>query len=347
MTDLADLVHHTADRLTAQKHVGVVVAAVAGDRVEIRGAGRLGGGSKACPEADTLFEIGSVTKTFTSLALARMAVAGSTALDEPLADVLPPWSRVPTRDGQYISLEHLATHTSGLPRLPKGMLLPALLRPNAPDPYAACTAEKLLKGLAETKLGSVPGQRFRYSNLGGGLLGLALAERSGLEYAELIGREILEPLGMADTVVDVDAERAGRWAAGHGKNRKPVAPWNLADLVGAGGLRSTARDMAVFVQAQLDPGSGELADAMRLARDVEFRNSAFQRTHMGWISTGRHGKDYRQYWHNGGTGGFRSFVGCTPDAGVGVVLLSNTARSLDRPGLGLLAALEDRQAVAA
>ncbi|MGW0663955.1 serine hydrolase domain-containing protein [Streptodolium elevatio] len=340
MTDLARFAQDTADKLTAQKNVGVVVAALSGDDVAYAGAGRTGGGGSA-PGAETLFEIGSVTKVFTSLLLARLAVAETAHLDEPLADLLPPWSQVPSRDGRHITLEHLATHTSGLPRLPKGMLIRALLRPNTPDPYVDCTAEVLLRGLAETKLGAIPGKRFRYSNLGGGLLGLALAERSGIGYEALVEREIGTPLGLADTLADLDSRREARMAQGHNKRGKAVPPWHMADLVGAGGLRSTAADLVTFVRAQLNPGSGPFGDAVRLSHAVDYVSNPFMRTHLGWMSVGPRGKNYRQFFHNGRTGGFASFIGFTPAKGVAVVALSNTARSLDRTVLGLLGQLED------
>lgn len=235
--DIAPLVQQTADRL-AGKQVGAVVAAVTPGTVEIRGAGRTAAGGGSTPGPDTLFEIGSVTKTFTALALARMARAGTAGLDEPLADLLPTTASVPSRDGRQITLQHLATHTSGLPRLPKGMLATLLLRPTHPDPYAHCTADALLSGLARTRLGAVPGERFRYSNLGAGLLGLALARRAGTEYEALVTREICAPLGMTDTVVTVDPARAERYAQGHSRRGRPRTPWNLADLAGAGALRS-------------------------------------------------------------------------------------------------------------
>ncbi|WP_245564687.1 serine hydrolase domain-containing protein [Streptosporangium roseum] len=123
-----------------------------------------------------------MTKVFTALALARLTVAGTAELDEPLAALLPGGTSVPSRDGQEITLRHLATHTSGLPRPPKGMLLQALLRPSKPDPYAGRTTEFLLRGPAGIRLGATPGRRFRYSNLGAGLLGSAPAwspRRSG------------------------------------------------------------------------------------------------------------------------------------------------------------------------
>lgn len=341
MTDLARLAQDTADKLTDQRNLGVVVAVVAGDEVRYAGAGRVGGGETAPPDGDTIFEIGSVTKVFTSLVLARLAVGETVGLDEAVSDLLPPWSRVPSRDGRHITPEHLATHTSGLPRLPKGMLVRALLRPNTPDPYADCTAEVLLRGLADTKLGAVPGKRFRYSNLGGGLLGLALAERTGTDYEALVDREICKPLGLDDTHVNLDTGRAARMAQGHGKRGRPVPPWNLADLVGAGGLRSTAADLVTFVRAQLRPDGGPFGDAIRLSRAVDYVGNPFMRAHLGWMSVGPRGKDYRQYFHNGQTGGFASFVGFTPAKDVAVVALSNTARTLDRPVAALLGQLED------
>lgn len=360
--ELAALVRKTVDRL-AEQQVGAVVAAVRDDAVEIRGAGSTGGAHGRVPGPDTLFEIGSVTKSFTALALARLASVGTVGLDEPLVDLLPDGASVPSRDGTQITLRHLATHTSGLPRLPRGMLLQALLRPGKPDPYADCTADALLSGLARTRLGAAPGKRLRYSNLGAGLLGLALAHRTGTAYEELVAREICGPLGMTDTVVTLDGARSARCAEGHGRRGRPTAPWHLADLAGAGGLRSTATDLAAFVRAQLGcgaagpdgsatrPGSGsarpcgdaaDLAEAIRLTRAVEHRTSRFAWVHLGWMAHRLHPRQggHLQIWHNGGTGGFSSFVGFDPEKGLAVIALGNTQRSVDGPAFDLLSALQ-------
>ncbi|MFD9013229.1 serine hydrolase domain-containing protein [Streptomyces sp. NPDC059552] len=353
--ELGILAQQTADRL-AEQGVGAVVAVVAHDVVEIRGAGRTGADhgrtgadhGRTAPGPDTLFEIGSVTKTFTALALARMATAGAVALDEPLGDLLPDGTHVPSRDGRQISLQHLATHTSGLSRLPRGMMLRFLLGPSTPDPYAGCTADALLSGLARTRLGAAPGKRFRYSNLGAGLLGLALARRAGTDYETLITRDICAPLGMGDTVVTVDGPRSQRSAQGHNRRGRPTTPWNLADLAGAGALRSTATDLVAFVQAQLDPAAvpAELAEAIRLSRSVEHRTSPFARVHLGWMAHRLHARQggHLQIWHNGGTGGFSSFVGFDPEKQVAVIALGNTTRPVDRPAFDLLRTLQAGQA---
>ena len=341
MTDLGSLAQQTADRL-AVKRVGVVVAAVARGITEIRSAGQMGGEYEGSLDADTLFEMGSVTKVFTALALARLAAAGTVDLDEPLGRLLPATARVPSRDGEEITLRHLATHTSGLPRLPTGMPVPAPRHPSMLDPYAGCTAERLLRALARTRLEAVPGHRFLYSNFGVGLLGLALAHRAGVTYEKLILQEICTPLGLADTCLVVDPGRVARLAQGHTEQHTPTPAWHLADLAGAGGLRTTATDLVTFLRAHLDDGAGDIADAIQLARRGKHQINPFTWVHLGWMGQRRHDHQgaHLQIWHNGGTGGFSSFAGFDPEKGVAVVVLSNTQRSVDRPAFDLLRSLQ-------
>ncbi|MEV6306625.1 serine hydrolase domain-containing protein [Actinoplanes sp. NPDC051861] len=311
MPDLEDLVRQSLGKLSKDRH-GVVVAAVAGDTVEIQGTGG--------HDATTRFEIGSISKVFTALLLARLTLAGVTSLDEPLRDLLPPGAKVPVRGGQEVTLRHLAQHRSGLSRLPTGMLLRALLRPSTPDPYAACTEEFLLDALGRARLGAVPGRRFRYSNFGAGLLGLALSHRAGISYGALVTREFnLEGTGTDGTTTQ-----------GHRKLGRPAEPWHLADLAGAGGLRSTATDLVTFVRAHLagDP-------AINLALETGHRLNPFATVHLGWFSRRLKG-GVQQYFHNGATGGFFSFAGFDRDSGTGVVVLSDTARSVDNAAFALL-----------
>ncbi|MGW2254086.1 serine hydrolase domain-containing protein [Kitasatospora sp. NPDC001660] len=350
MNELACLVQRTADRL-AGRHVGVVVAGLAGDAVEIHGAGRTGpvGGP---PGPRTLFEIGSVTKVFTSLALARLVLDGSTGLEEPVAALLPGGAVLPVRDGREITLKDLATHTSGLPRLPRGVLTASLFTSRRSDPYAHCTAEHVLAGLARTKLRSTPGRSFRYSNLGAGLLGLALAGRAGVDYEELVRREVCGPLRLADTVVTPGEEQSDRLARGHSTGARAVPHWNLAGLGGMGALRSTAADLATLVRAQLAAGrepDGPLAPAISLTREVRHRVNPFAWIHLGWLAHRLHTQQggHLQIWHNGGTGGFRSFVAFDPEKQVGVVVLVNSGRSVDSAGTALLRRLQNEFAASA
>ncbi|ROO88672.1 CubicO group peptidase (beta-lactamase class C family) [Actinocorallia herbida] len=318
---LTALARTTAEDL-GRRRAGVAVAAVVGDRTGIATAG---------PPGD-VFEIGSVTKVLTALILARMVVDGRAGLDEPVADLLG--APVPSRDGEPIRLRHLSTHTSGLPRLPKGKLREAVLHPYEADPYADCTAEAVLEGLARTRLRARPGRRVKYSNLGVGLLGLALATRAGTDYATLLRAEICDPLGLERTGVDVPGLRQG-----HRPRGQEVSPWNMAALAGAGGVRGTAADLARLVRAHLDPASTPLGPAIDLVLRTR-RPGAAAWGHLGWFGTRRPAGPL--LWHNGGTAGFTSFVGISPECGVGVVVLSDTRRMVDGGGLGLLTVLESR-----
>jgi CubicO group peptidase (beta-lactamase class C family) len=338
--DLGNLARETAGRLAAD-HVWVVVAAVVRSSVEISSAGTVGRTDQGTPDATTLFEIGSVTKVFTALALAKQSLAGLVDLDEPVRQLLPAGVQVPSRAGREITLRHLATHTSGLPRLPKGMLWRVLLHPNEPDPYAQCSAELIFEGLSRTKLHAPPGDRFRYSNLGGGLLGLALASRAGTTYESVIDAEVCRPLGLTDTHISLDPARAERLAQGHTRKRKVTPLWNLNALAGAGALRSTAADLVTFVRAQLDPGTSQLADAIELTHQQKHQINRWAAVHLGWMGLRLHPRfeSVDLIWHNGGTGGFRSWIGFIPAKQAGVVVLSNTARSVDGRAFDLLQAI--------
>ncbi|MFF5078574.1 serine hydrolase domain-containing protein [Actinoplanes sp. NPDC000266] len=318
MTDLGSLAQRTADELVKTR-AGAVVGVISGDDCEIRSAGRAA--------ADDVFEIGSITKVFTALALARLTLDGTVALDEPLADLLPSGASVPTRDGVQITLQDLATHTAGLPRLPTGMLKRLLLHPNDPDPYAGCTTDMLLAALARTRLSASPGKRFRYSNFGAGLLGLALARRAKVPYGELVLRETGLPQPDPSLLIQ-----------GHTRRGRATPPWHLADLAGAGALHSTAADLLAFLRRQLDDPDDP---AIHLTRSVRRRITAFSWVHLGWMGRQLHPTlgGQTQLWHNGGTSGFTSFAGFDPGHRTAVVLLSNTQRLMDKQAGDLLRTL--------
>jgi D-alanyl-D-alanine-carboxypeptidase/D-alanyl-D-alanine-endopeptidase len=283
------------------------------------------------PGPGTVFEIGSVTKTFTALALAQLAVRGLVRLNQPLRDLLPGDITVPERGGRAIELVHLACHTSGLPRLPKGML-PRAFFPMA-DPYAGFTSEVLLDGLSRTRLRSAPGTRFHYSNLGGGLLGLALARHTGTDYDALIQSEICRPLGMTDTRVVLAPEQTTRLAPGYSRTGRPRQRWDLAALAGAGGLHSTVPDLLRMARAQIGNPPPELAEAIALTRGHGHPMDTMSTMHLGWISSpwppkrGRH----RVLYHGGGTGGYRATMAIAPEHQAAVVVLSANFRSA--PGI--------------
>lgn len=297
----------------------------------------------ATPTGSTLFEIGSISKVFTSLLLAVAVTQGEVSLDAPVRELLPAGTRVPQRDGREITLVDLATHRSGLPRSPVPVLQEiAIVARGGGNPYVL-DAARLLEVLGRTSLRRAPGtSRLAYSNFGAGLLGVALVRAAGAStYGELVQARICGPLGLADTVpleqVIGDEDREVRLAYGHGWRRRPVAHWTLSGLAGAGALLSTADDLVAFLRAQLRPEDTPLGEAIALTQQRRGGGRRFG-IGLGWLQTPT--KAGNLLWHNGGTGGFRSFAGMVPAAGTGVVVLANSTRSVDRAALELLEGLK-------
>ena len=326
-----------AERLS-RRHVGGVVGVLdlTTEDLEVAAWGSTGRADDAPAEPQTLFEIGSVTKTVTALALAVLVECRTVRLDTPLRTLLPDGTEVPRYGAAEITLEHLARHTSGLPRSPTPIthdLWVALVE--AGNPYAELDEPTTLAGLAAIRLRQAPGTgRGRYSNLGAGLLGIALRRAAGVDsYAELAQQTVLGPLGLADTVVRPGSEQSARLAQGHGSFGRPVADWYLEGLAGAGALRSTVPDLLSYLRAQLDPESTPLAAAIRRTH-VLWQPHRMQTIGLGWFRSRLRGGDV--WWHNGGTGGFRSFAGFAPQRRRAVAVLVNDRRGPDRAGIDLL-----------
>jgi CubicO group peptidase (beta-lactamase class C family) len=280
----------------------------------------------------TIFEIGSATKAFTGILLAEMAGRGEVRLDDPVATFLPDEVTVPSRGGTEITLLDLATHHSGLPRLP-GNMRPASLA----NPYADYTVAQLHDFLSGYELPRDPGESYEYSNLAVGLLGHALARRADTTYEALLVQRVLAPLGMRDTRITLGAEQRARMAQGHDAEGKPVPAWDLPTLAGAGALRSTAADLLDFLAANLGIGGAPLPlrAAMTAAREPRRpAGNGGMRVGLGWHIMPRASRTI--VWHNGGTGGFHSFVGFDPERRIGVVVLSNASSDIDDIALHLL-----------
>lgn len=321
------------DRIDKQRQsVGIVVGLIDSTGRRVISYGKFDASNSRDVNGDTVFEVGSVTKVFTSLLLADMVQRGEAALTDPVAKYLPAGVKMPERNGRQITLEDLATHTSGLPRLPSN------LTPRDPsNPYADYSVEQLYQFLSGYQLTRDIGSQYEYSNLGGGLLGHVLARRAGMDYEKLVRSRICEPLGMRSTSITPSADVKTRFAIGHDATMKPVAYWDLPTLAGAGALRSTANDMLTFVAANLGYVKSPLSPAMAAMLAVR-RPTGVQGLEigLGWQILTRDGHEI--VWHNGGTGGFRSFIAFERKSGTGVVVLSNaeTQAGVDDIGQHLL-----------
>jgi serine-type D-Ala-D-Ala carboxypeptidase/endopeptidase len=313
---------------------GIVVGLVdaGGKRVVSRGSF-----SKESPRAldgDTLFELGSITKVFTALLLAIAVERGEVGLDDPVAKHLPPGTKVPSLNERSITLRDLATHTSGLPRVPKN-----LVSEDVDDPYAGYTVEMLYAYLATAELASEPGSKYAYSNLGAALLARALMVRTGKSYAELVHERISEPLGLHNTWVDVPAERRAELAPGHTAMLRP-APYRSRDaMIGNGGVFSSADDLLMFLSASMGlvdtPLAAAFATITAPQKPIDDSGGSIG---LGWHLLKQ--KDHDLVWHNGGTSGFRTWAAYDPRKRQGVVVLSNvnTEGGVDDIGLHLIAA---------
>ena len=270
----------------------------------------------------------ALISTFTAVLLADMAAEGLLAVDDAVAQFLP--GPVPARAGRQITLLDLVTHTSGLPRLPDNLDTDEI-----DDPYANYTVEMMYDFLVRYSLQRDVGAHYEYSNLGVGLLGHALSLQADVDYEALVVERICAPLQMEDTRIALASDLQKRLAAGHNHMGEPVSNWHVPALAGAGALRSTANDLLKFVAANMDLGDSALHSAMESTHAAR-APTGVPKMHvgMGWHILARHGDPI--VWHNGGTGGYRSFIGFDKEQEFGVVVLSNSNHDIDDIGRHLL-----------
>jgi CubicO group peptidase (beta-lactamase class C family) len=290
--------------LATQPHVGLAVGVLKhGDR-------RVFTYGTAAP--DSIFEIGSITKTFTGLLLAQMVEQGKARLDEPVRELLPAGT-VLKPNGNEITLLDLATHHSGLPWIPDNLNPGNLANYHAADLYGYIGKHGLAKPA---------NAHFLYSNLGFGLLGQALANRAGMSYPELLQTEITGVLGMADTAVKLSSEQTSRVIQGYNFRHWPATGLTLDALAGAGAIRSTAGDMLTYLDTQLHPDRfPALAAALRESHQLRADAPSGARIALSWI----YDPQAETYWHNGATLGYHSYAFFSPKDDYATVVLVNTA----------------------
>ncbi|MBN1846799.1 MAG: beta-lactamase family protein [Sedimentisphaerales bacterium] len=323
-------------------NLGVAVGLIRQDQTLVSGYGQVVYGVNRRPDADTVYEIGSISKVFTGTLLAWFVQTGRLALDDPAETLLPDSVRVPAYETRKITLQDLSSHVSGLPRMPTNFA------PRDPyNPYADYGEDDLYRFLSGHTLRRRPGETYEYSNLGAGLLGAALARKSGMTYEQLLIERICAPLGMDSTRIALTPAMRRRLAPpytthGYWKLRifLPDSNWDIPTLAGAGGIRSTVNDLLKFLAANLGPIQTDLQAAGDLARQERFKISDTMSIGLGWHIF--HFPDFAEpiYWHNGGTGGYRTFMGFLRQQRLAVVLLSNTQSSVDGAALDLLRALK-------
>lgn len=326
----AEILTAIKSRVDDKKSTGIVVGTIDADGGTSRAAyGDAGPGALAL-DADSVFEIGSITKVFTATLLADMAERGEVKLVDPVGKYLPANVRVPQRNGRQITLLELSTQSSGLPRLPDNS------HPRDPsNPYADYSVAQLYEFLGRYQLTRDIGTEYEYSTLGVGLLGHALARRAGRTYEALLQERVLRPLHMVHTGITLTPWMKRHLAKGHDASGNVAANWDLPTLAGAGALRSTLNDMLIFARANRDPVGGRLQRVM-------------QHTHGARLTAGRpdmsiglnwhirHYDDHDIVWHNGGTGGYHTWIGFDKKRRLAAVILTNSQQGADDLGYELL-----------
>jgi serine-type D-Ala-D-Ala carboxypeptidase/endopeptidase len=308
---------------------GIVVGVIDEKGTHVVAYGKRERGKPEPVDGDSIFEIGSITKVFTTTLLQQMVERGDVKLDDPIGKYLPASVKTPSRDGREITLIDLATHTSGLPSMPDN-----ISPKDFDDPWSDYTVEQLYDFLSHYKLTRKPGKSFEYSNVGMGLLGHILALKAGTNYESLVVSRICDPLGMDSTRITLTPAMKARLATGHSVVGPPVKNWELPGLPACGALHSSVNDLLKFLAANMGRGPVPLSATMARTHAPLHGAGLGLKVGLGWMTFSFFGAKY--IWHNGGTGGFRSFIGFNTERGRGGVVLVNEANDVDDVGRYLI-----------
>jgi CubicO group peptidase (beta-lactamase class C family) len=292
---------------------GLVVAIVDRSGSRVLAYGRALEGSEEPVTGDSVFEVGSITKVFTSLLLAQMVETGEVRLDDAIAKYLPPSVKSPR--ARQVTLLHLSRHTSGFPVFPDNI---------ASDVY---TNEALFAFVKRYRTAHEPGTFHLYSNVGPALLGELLARRAKVDFETALRRCIFEPLAMRRSGMALTPELRAAHALGHTSESHPLPLGDVRGMLGAGSLRTTGNDMARFLAANLGLVDSGLGAAMRATHRTDAdRQMPDLEMGLGWF----HGTilGTKLLVHGGATDGFNAYMGLDLAAGRGVAALSNSEHSV-------------------
>lgn len=322
--------------ISKKKTVGLCMAVIKGDSVFTYSYGETAKGNRQLPTTETLFEIGSISKTFTSTLLAYAITRQKMKPGDPVSQYLPDSIPALNYKGQPITLLSLTNHSSGLPRLPFDLFIGKEM--DAFNPYKHYSTNKLFAYLRAFKPYREPGKQFEYSNLGVGLLATVLERNYKMPYETLVAQMISRPLGMSSTKIQLSAADKLRFALGHNEQGEPTSSWEFQSLAGAGAIRSSVSDMVRYLRAQMGQVfAPELSKAIALTHAKTFENPAGQDLGMAWFLEKYAGGKF--YFHGGQTGGYVAFAGFDKERKNGVVILTNASMSVDKIGVQILSAL--------
>ena len=330
MVSVMDTEVDSVARLYIQKSntVGLCIGILKDGKMTTYGYGETVKGNGKIPNADNFFEIGSITKTFTSTLLALYVNEGKLNLADPITKYLPDSVAVnPLLTG--ITLLNLSNHTSGLARIPDNMDNHAA---DPLNPYKNYTKELMFAYLKSCKITGKPGAQYGYSNLGVALLGTILEQISGKRFEQMVTELICKPLSMFTTSQYLNPLLSPRFVAVYNEEGMPTPAWDFDVMAPCGALRSTVNDLLIYSGYNLHPGTNALGKAITLTHQVTFNKDI--KIGLAWHIIVVNGVNY--YFHNGGTFGSSSFLAFNPEKNLAIVVLSNAAESTDAVGVGIL-----------
>lgn len=291
---------------------------------QIVSAGSYNDKKNSKPNGNTIYEIGSISKVFTTLLLADMVQKKQVNLDDPISKYLPASVKVPVIKGKPITLLHLATHSVGWPRMPDNY------DPKDPDnPFADYTTEQLYDYVSRSDFDYAPGTWFSYSNSGFGLLGHILSLVAGKPYETLVKERICAPLGMNNTTITLTPAQLKELAGGHAPYGAPVKNWDMPAIQGAGAIRSGVNDLLTFAAANLGLVKTDLYPAMQLSHVPHISKGRNEgQVTLGWtFEKANDGDEY--LWKDGTTGGYKSIILLNRTKKTGVVILANSMNQIN------------------
>ena len=319
----------------------IVVGIITPNGTQVYRYGNLSKANSTIVNGNTIFDIASITKTFTTTLLADMVKQGLVNLDDPIGKYLPATVKVPTYNGHKITLEDLATHTSGLPDFPAGWIR-----------NHTYTTQQVYNFLSNSPLQSEPRTKANYSDFGMGLLGYILSIRAGVPYAQLVKDRILSVLGMDSTGIAMNSTAItlsdalkSRLAKGHIGGKEINLEFVPEEIQGAGALYSTTNDLLKYLAANIGLIHTSINDIIQATHQIRHEYPQAPSLHfssvsnkslsasyigLGWVIDTNLGTEVIQ--HSGGIDGYSSFVGFNPTKQEGVVLLcSCEAKDMPSP----------------
>lgn len=274
---------------------------------------------------DLYFEIGSTTKTFTSLLLAKLLTENIISLDDPISKYKPEYKQALTYNGKEVTFRHLTTHTSGLPREDMKTIRRQLKenKERKSNPYKDFSPADLDRFFTTYKIKREIGKKFVYSNIGLGLLANTLSDILGMTYEEAIKTEILKPLEMHDTFITVNESHLDRYVQAYDKKGNLVPPIELPAINGAGAIKSTMNDMLTYVEHQIGVKDSPLREAIALTHEKQ-SVQATKHLEMGlyWMIENKKWAETPVIHHGGTTVGFHTYCGFMKEHKLGVVIYS-------------------------